>query len=78
MCGEVAIVVLAVYSYVDQWLHLRRHRTIGSFSIMITAIVVVSNVLKLFYWFIDHYRFNLFVQGILLIVVNVPHVAPSC
>ena len=69
---------LAVYSYIDQLLLLRKYQSIGSFSVFITAIVIVSNTLKFFYWFTEPYKINLFIQCLLLISVNVLSVLPSC
>ncbi|KAJ5517785.1 hypothetical protein N7453_000207 [Penicillium expansum] len=60
-----------ITSYADQILSIHRTRSSAGFSLDIPLIMLVSSILKIFYWFGEHYSSTLLTQAIVMIVVQV-------
>ena len=63
--------MLSIYGFIAQWLLIRRSKSIGNFSVYITAFAIFSSIFKTFYWFIEPYNLNLLIQCWLYIVIHV-------
>ncbi|KAK3068892.1 hypothetical protein LTR53_013191 [Teratosphaeriaceae sp. CCFEE 6253] len=68
--APVFIVTSPVTSYADQIWSIRRSRSSAGFSLDIPLIMLVSSILKLFYWFGARYDFPLLIQASVMIVVQ--------
>ncbi|KAJ5837008.1 hypothetical protein N7447_003034 [Penicillium robsamsonii] len=60
-----------VTSYADQIVSIYRTRSSAGFSLDIPLIMLISSILKIFYWFGEYYSGTLLTQAIVMIVVQV-------
>ena len=58
-------------AYIPQLQILKEQKSIGSFSIFICAILLISNILRLFFWLTVGFAFSLLVQSLLMIIMQV-------
>jgi len=65
------MIVLSLYSWIDQLLLLHKQDRLGSFSIYFTLINISANMLRLSYYPFNHYKVTLLVISLLLIVLHV-------
>jgi solute carrier family 66, member 2 len=63
-----------------QLLLIREKKSLGSFSIFVPAILLVANILRVFFWLTVGFAFNLLLQSLLMIVMQVlpPLLSWSC
>ncbi|KAK4565972.1 hypothetical protein LTR86_003821 [Recurvomyces mirabilis] len=69
--APVFIVTSPVTSYADQIWNMHKNRSSAGFSLDIPLIMLVSSILKIFYWFGAHYDFPLFIQASIMILVQI-------
>jgi hypothetical protein len=67
---DIGITVGPLLGYISQLKLIKKTRSLGSFSIDVCAILLISNILRLYFWFTAGYAFNLFIQSILLIIIQ--------
>ncbi|GME33608.1 Pq loop repeat protein [Neofusicoccum parvum] len=65
------IVTSPITSYADQIYSIHRTRSSAGFSLDIPLIMLVASILKVFFWFGDHFALSLLFQAILMIFVQV-------
>jgi len=75
--ADLVMTILPPAAYITQMKVLRETKQIGSFSIYITAILLISNILRVFFWLTVGFPFNLLIQAFLMIIMQVfpPHSA---
>ncbi|EMC94140.1 hypothetical protein BAUCODRAFT_222133 [Baudoinia panamericana UAMH 10762] len=69
--APIFIVTSPVTSYADQIWSIHKSRSSAGFSLDIPFIMLVSSILKCFYWFGAHYDFNLLLQAGIMCLVQV-------
>jgi solute carrier family 66, member 2 len=62
---------MPVYAYYSQLMLIRQEKSIGSFSIYVCAILLISNILRVFFWLTIGYAVNLLFQAIFVIAIMV-------
>lgn len=67
---DIGVTVGPLIGYISQLKLIKKTKSLGSFSIDVCAILLISNILRLYFWFTTGYAFNLFIQSILLIVIQ--------
>lgn len=60
-----------VIGYVSQYRLIRRTKTVGNFSTDVCAILLTSNILRIFYWYADKFSVALLLQAILMIIAQI-------
>ena len=50
---------------------IRDNKSIGSFSIYVPGILLIANILRVFFWLTVGFAFNLLIQSLLMIAVQV-------
>lgn len=68
---DLAVAVGPVIGYWWQLRTIEERRAVGAFSIDICGILMVSAILRVFYWLIHGFAFNLLIQAILIFVIQV-------
>ncbi|KAJ6185422.1 hypothetical protein N7519_006723 [Penicillium mononematosum] len=68
--APVFLITSPVTSYADQIFSIHRTRSSAGFSLDIPLIMLISSILKIFYWFGEHYSGTLLTQAIVMIVVQ--------
>ena len=71
LLADIAMTVLPPLASVPQLLILREKKNIGSFSIYVPAILLIANIMRIFFWITVGYSFNLLIQSLLMIVMQV-------
>lgn len=69
---------MPVYAYYSQMMLIRKEKSIGSFSIYVCAILLISNILRIFFWLTIGYAVNLLFQSIFIIAIMVNIITRSC
>lgn len=67
---DVGIAVLPVCSYIAQLMLIRKEQSLGSFSLYVCAILLVSNILRVFFWLTNGFALPLLFQSFLVISVQ--------
>jgi solute carrier family 66, member 2 len=67
---DIAIAIGPIFGYIAQLKLLKQTKALGSFSIDVCAILIFSNILRMYFWFTTGYAFNLFIQSILVIIIQ--------
>jgi hypothetical protein len=67
---DIAVTIGPIIGYISQLRLIKQTKSLGSFSIDVCAILLISNILRLYFWFTTGYAFNLFIQSILVIIVQ--------
>lgn len=67
---SIVMVVGPILAYVPQYNMIKETNKIGSFSIDICAILLISNILRIFFWFAHGYTLVLFLQAILMVAAQ--------
>lgn len=68
---------MPVYGYWAQLQLIKKEGSLGSFSIYVCAILIISAILRVFFWLTVGYAVNLLFQAIFIIVIQVDDVPPS-
>ena len=63
--------VLPVGAYFPQLQIIKQQQSIGSFSVYICAILLISNILRVFFWLTVGFAVNLLFQSLFMIVMQV-------
>ncbi len=67
---DIGVTVGPLIGYISQLKLIKKTNSLGSFSIDVCAILLISNILRLYFWFTTGFAFNLFIQSILLIIIQ--------
>lgn len=57
-------------SYYSQYSLMKETKSVGSFSIDICAILIVANILRVFFWFTTGFADNLLIQSFLVLAIQ--------
>jgi hypothetical protein len=60
-----------VLAYVPQYQLIRQTKSLGSFSIDICAILLIGNILRIYFWFAEGFGVPLLIQSVLMIIAQV-------
>ena len=71
LLADIAMAIFPPLATVPQLMILRENKNIGSFSIYVPAILLISNILRIFFWISVGFAFNLLIQSILMIIMQV-------
>jgi uncharacterized protein with PQ loop repeat len=69
--ADIVIAVAPVMGYLSQLHLIRSTKSTGSFSIDICAILMISGILRIYFWLEVGYQINLLFQAMLIIIVQV-------
>lgn len=69
--APIFLVSSPVLSYADQIYSIHRSGSSTGFSLDIPLIMLVASILKIFYWFNEHYDNALFLQALLMVLVQI-------
>jgi predicted tellurium resistance membrane protein TerC len=58
--------------YIEQYKMIRDTQKVGSFSTDICAILLIANIIRIYYWFATGFGLALLFQAILMICAQVP------
>lgn len=64
------ITVAPLIAYYSQYSLICETKSVGSFSIDMCGILIVANVLKVCFWFLNGYAINLLFQSILVLMMQ--------
>lgn len=70
-CPKLVIAIMPVYAYYSQLQLIRQEKSIGSFSIYVCAILLIANILRIYFWLTIGFALNLLFQSIFLIAIMV-------
>lgn len=62
---------MPVYAYYSQLMLIKKEKSLGSFSIYVCAILLISNILRVFFWLTVGFATNLLFQSIFIIAIMV-------
>ncbi|KAF1918653.1 hypothetical protein BDU57DRAFT_511368 [Ampelomyces quisqualis] len=68
--APIFIAASPITSYGDQIYSMHRSRSSAGFSLDIPLIMLVSSILKIFYWFGAHFSTSLLIQALLMVLVH--------
>ena len=74
---DIAMAVFPPLASVPQLMVLRENKNIGSFSIYVPAILLIANIMRIFFWISVGFAFNLLIQSILMIIMQVEMILGS-
>ena len=60
-----------VIGYISQYKLIKETKSLGNFSIDVCAILLLSNILRLFYWYAARFNLALLFQALLMIVAQI-------
>lgn len=60
-----------VVGYIPQYKLIKESKSLGNFSIDVCAILLLSNILRLFYWYAARFSVALLLQALLMIVAQI-------
>lgn len=72
---DILVAVAPISGYISQLKLIKEQRSLGSFSIYVCAILMISAILRIFFWFAEGYAINLLFQAIFIIIVQVSSVS---
>ena len=72
MYSKVVMAVGPVAAYIPQYQIIKEQKSTGSFSIYICAILLIANILRVFFWLTVGFAVNLLFQSIFMIIMQVP------
>lgn len=68
---DIAVAVAPVIGYYSQLQLIRTQKSIGSFSIDVCAILLISAILRIYFWIVNGYAINLLFQAMFIIIIQV-------
>jgi hypothetical protein len=68
---DIVVAIAPVWGYYEQLKLIQRTGSVGTFSINVCAILMISGILRIFFWFTTGYAINLLFQAIFIIVIQV-------
>lgn len=68
---DIIVAVAPIFGYISQLNLIKEQKSLGTFSIYVCAILMISGILRIFFWFAEGYAINLLFQAIFIIIVQV-------
>lgn len=68
---DIIVAVAPISGYISQLNLIKQQKSLGTFSIDVCAILMISGILRIFFWFAEGYAINLLFQAIFIIIVQV-------
>lgn len=68
---DLGVAIGPVLGYYSQLNLIKKEKSVGSFSIDVCAILMISGILRIFFWFTTGYAINLLFQAIFIIIIQV-------
>ncbi|KAK9674963.1 hypothetical protein K7432_016762 [Basidiobolus ranarum] len=69
-CMKLAMVIGPIAGYVDQYFAIRRTKTSAGFSLTTSGILLVSSILRVFFWLGDRFDITLLYQSLVMIIAQ--------
>jgi len=69
-CVDVGMIIGPISGYFFQYKLIKKTKSIGTFSTYTCAILIFSNILRIYFWFGTRFAFALLLQSILMVVVQ--------
>ncbi|CDS09265.1 hypothetical protein LRAMOSA10625 [Lichtheimia ramosa] len=67
---SVAMVIGPIVGYIDQYFIIRRKQSSAGFNSMTCAVLLIANILRIFFWFGKRFDTTLFAQSIVMILAQ--------
>ncbi|KAI7886433.1 hypothetical protein K492DRAFT_68465 [Lichtheimia hyalospora FSU 10163] len=67
---SVAMVLGPIVGYIDQYFIIRRKQSSAGFNSMTCAVLLIANILRVFFWFGKRFDTTLFAQSIVMILAQ--------
>lgn len=64
------VTVAPLIAYYSQYKLIADTKSIGSFSIDVCGILIIANIMRIFFWFSTGYATNLFIQSFFVIAIQ--------
>ena len=68
---DIFVAMAPVAAYYSQLQLIKKEKSLGTFSIDVCAILLISGILRIFFWFAHGYAFNLLIQAVCVILIQV-------
>ena len=68
---DIGVAVGPVLGFYSQLNLIKKEKSVGTFSIDICAILMISAILRIFFWFTTGYAINLLFQSVFMIIIQV-------
>jgi hypothetical protein len=68
---DILVAVAPISGYYSQLNLIKKQQSLGTFSIDVCAILMISGILRIFFWFEEDYAINLLFQAIFIIIIQV-------
>lgn len=68
---DIIVAVAPISGYYSQLNLIKQQKSLGTFSIDVCAILMISGILRIFFWFAEGYAINLLFQAIFIIAIQV-------
>lgn len=68
---DIAVAVAPIIGYYSQLQLIQKQKDIGSFSIDVCAILMISAILRIYFWVTNGYAINLLFQALFIIIIQV-------
>ena len=68
---SIAMVLTPILGYVPQYRLMNKNRSVGAFSKLVCYFLIISNVMRVIFWFGESYRFTIFLQSITILTLQV-------
>lgn len=69
MLLDLLVIFGGVFGYFDQYRIIQKEKSVGNFSIDVCAILIICNLLRVFFRVGEPYETSLFLQSLLMITV---------
>jgi hypothetical protein len=69
---DIVVAVAPVIGYYSQLELIRKQKSVGTFSIDVCAILMISAILRIYFWITNGYAINLLFQAMFIIIIQVP------
>jgi hypothetical protein len=69
---DIVVAVAPVIGYYSQLELIRKQKSVGPFSIDVCAILMISAILRIYFWITNGYAINLLFQAMFIIIIQVP------
>ena len=68
--AKQVMIFCPIIGYVSQYKITKNSNSVGNFSTDVCAILLTSNILRLFYWYSDRFSMALLFQAVVMIVMQ--------
>lgn len=68
---DIVVAVAPVIGYYSQLELIRKQKSVGTFSIDVCAILMISAILRIYFWITNGYAINLLFQAMFIIIIQV-------